>query len=145
MWDTLTADVADTLRDVRPGQYVVVEFVEHEGVPSWSPWPYAQCAWEPEGWYCEAVSARFLPADQWPLDELALRRSGWHAPSAATENWSTWSATAGEAAAAMVDALRHSRDCQDPSRYRWEVRTFPTGPDGGEPLPVRRPPLSLAA
>ncbi len=145
MWDMLTAEVAQTLRSVRPGQFVLLEFVEHDGVPPWSPWPYAQCVWKPDGWYCEAVSASFLPADQWPLDELALRRAGWHPPTDSAGNWYRHEHSADGAARTLVEALRHSRDCQDPSRYRWEVGTFPTGPDGGEPVPAHEHARLLAA
>jgi len=42
----------------------------------WDPRPYAQCAPEPDGWYCEVVSQTYLPATAWPIDEVALRRLG---------------------------------------------------------------------
>lgn len=135
-WSVLTDELGRTLRRTRPGQFVLVEFVEHEGVPPWDPWPYAQCMWEPDGWYCEVVSANFLPAERWPLDELTLRRAGWRAPAGPEDNWSIETLTAELAASAMVEALRRGRDCDDPRRYRWEVGTLPADPDGGEPVPV---------
>lgn len=144
-WDSLVAGVTATLRDLRPGEFVVIEFVEVDGVPAWSPWPYAQCAPAEEGWYCEAVSADHLPPHQWPLDELALRRAGWHAPVGAEGNWYRQADGAAEAARSMVEALRHSRDCQDPSRFRWQVGTLPSGPGNGSPLSLDAGPLRLAA
>lgn len=144
-WDRLVAAVQAALGDLQRGEFLLVEFVEVDGVPAWSPWPYAQGAPAGDGWYCEAVSAAHLPPAQWPLDELALRRSGWHAPAGADGNWYRQEGDADDAARFMVGALRDSRDCQDPSRFRWQVLTLPTGPGSGTPSLVRVAPLRLAA
>ena len=133
--------VQDALDQVQPGQFLLLEFLSGEGLPVD---PYAQAALDPGGWYCEVVSAHHLPTHRWVLDELALARQGWQPPDSGTDNW--WRGDVGldQAAALLVDALWIGRGCTDMDRYAISFGTFPSGPDGGEPIPVPRD-LPLAA
>ena len=121
------------LDEVTPGKFLILEYLTEEDLPVE---PYAQAALDPGGWYCEVVSTHYLPGHRWSLDELALVRSGWHPPDQQTDNW--WRADVGleHAAGLLVDALWIARTCTDPDRYAISVGTFPSGPDGGEPVPV---------
>ena len=128
-----------------PGQFVIVECavalpqIEH---------PYAQAARTADGWYCEVVSSAFLPAHVWPIDELVLRRMGWSPPDRAQtdDNWSAELPLNADVASRLLDGLRYGRCCPDRALVRWSVGTFPSGPDGGLPLPGDLPHhLDLAA
>ncbi len=105
--------------------------------------PYSQAALDPGGWHCETVSARHLPAHRWMLDELAVVRGGWRCPDGDTDNWWRPDVPLNEAAALLVDASWCARGCIDQDRYAISVGTFPSGPDGGLPMPTTRdPPLA---
>jgi hypothetical protein len=130
-WDELVAEVAEALANLRPNQFVILEY--H---PGGEPEPYAQAAYEMGGYHCELVSEECLPADLWPIDDVAIRRQGWTAPDSDTPNWWTRAATAEQAAHHLVDGLRHGRRCPDPAAYTWWDGTFPDGGGGGEPLPA---------
>lgn len=125
--------VQAALDEVTPGQFLVLEYLTDEDLPVD---PYAQAALDPGGWRCEVVSAHYLPAHRWPSDELALARTGWLAPDDRTDNWWLPDVDLVLAARLLVDALWDGRACTDPDRYAISIGTFPTGPDGGEPLPV---------
>jgi hypothetical protein len=129
-WDELVAEVAEALANLRPDQFLILEY--H---PGGDPEPYAQSSPEMGGYYCELVSEEYLPGDQWPIDDIAIRRQGWAPPDPDTPNWWTYAETAEEAAHNLVDGLRHGRRCPDLSAYTWCDGTFPGGGGGGEPLP----------
>jgi hypothetical protein len=137
----LAAWVQGALDETTPGQFLLLEYLAEADLPVE---PYAQAAIDPGGWHCEVVSAHHLPAHRWPLDESALQRSGWSAPSDRTANW--WRTDVGldRAASLLVDALWVARACTDPDRYAISIGTFPTGPDDGRPR-ARPDGLPLAA
>lgn len=132
-WSDLLARVTEALATLRPGRFVLLEY--HQSV-TWDPCPYAQCAREVDGWYCEVVSEFYLPRGIWPIDELALLRSGWLVPDDTTDNWWCSVASAADAAELLILGLRSGRLCADPDSFSCTVGTFPSGPDGGEPLPI---------
>lgn len=128
----LVSWVQDALDQVKPGQFLLIEYLPNTDLPVE---PYAQAALDPGGWYCEVVSDRYLPAHRWPLDEVALVREGWLQPDSDTDNWWRGDVLLGAAADLLVTGLWVGRGCTDENRYAISVGTFPTGPDGGEPLP----------
>lgn len=136
-WEALAAEVAEALANLGPHQFLILEY--H---PGGAFEPYSQAAHEMGGYHCELVSEEYLPADQWPIDDVAIRRLGWTGPDPDTPNWWTWAVTAEQAARHLVDGLRHGRRCPDLSAYVWRDGTFPGGGGGGEPLPK---PLEQAA
>jgi hypothetical protein len=123
-------------------QFVIVDVA----TPA-DPSPYAQAAPEPAGdWYCEVVSASYLPDAVWPIREDSLLLLGWQAPDDRSANWSREAVDAQQAAEFLVDGLRLGRSCGDPGRYSWDIGRFPPPPDGGEPEPSwPRGPFGLAA
>ncbi len=133
--------VQEGLDQVQPGQFLVIEYLRGAGLPVD---PYAQAALDPGGWYCEVVSTYHLPAHRWVLDELALARDGWRSPDADTDNWWLPDVPLGDAAALLMEALWIGCGRTDLDRYAISVGTFPTGPNGGETLPVPEA-LPLAA
>ena len=72
----------------------------------------------------------------WPIDELALRRAGWLLPDDETANWWQGADSARIAAERLVQGLRAGRLCPDPQAFSCRGGTFPSGPDGGEPVPL---------
>jgi hypothetical protein len=133
--------VQATLDVVEPGQFLLVEYLSGEDLPVD---PYSQAALDPGGWYCEAVSGYYLPSHRWVLDELAMARHGWRSPDGDTDNWWRPNVPLTDAATLLVDALWIARGCTDQDRYAISVGTFPSGPDGGLPLPTPQG-LPLAA
>jgi hypothetical protein len=125
--------VQDALDRVTPGQFLLIEYLTDQDLPVD---PYAQAALEPGGWYCELVSGHHLPTHRWPLDEVGLRRSGWLVPGDGTDNFWRPDVDLREAAGILVGSLWVGRSCTDPDRYALSVGTFPSGPHGGEPLPI---------
>jgi len=141
-WAQLVDRLARVLSRSRPGSFVIVEY--DKAVP-WDPKPYAQCAHEVDGWYCEVVSETYLPRQTWPIDELALRRGGWCRPDELTANWWREADSAQAAAQSVVEGLRAGRLCADPEAFSCRGGTFPSDPDGGEPLPVHSLEWAVAA
>lgn len=132
-WSELESAVAAVLTGIRHGQFLVVEYDISDSL---DPLPYAQCAREVDGWYCEVVSQYYLEGARWPIDELALRRAGWLLPDDQTANWWRSADSSTSAACHVLEGLRRGRCCPDPDVVAWSVGTFPSGPDGGEPVPV---------
>lgn len=95
--------------------------------------PYAQASPSAEGAWCEIVSARFLPADKWPIDADYLLRNGWSEPDGDFPNWHKQGIPAIEAGYQILEGLRYGRMCGDPRKVRWHSGEFPggPGPDGG--------------
>jgi len=121
-----------------PRQFVVVQY--DVGL---DPNPYAQAAPEPDAsWYCEVVSAHFLPQASWPIDYYYLWQHDWEAPDRAGENWARSADSAEEAAALLVNALTHGRLCRDASRMVYEIGRWSDGPGGGEPHPFPEDPTT---
>ena len=140
-----TQPLTEVVMALTVGQFVVVDCLV--GLAE-SGLPYSQTARTPDGWYCEVVSAAFLPAHVWPINELALRRMGWNAPypEHPDDNWSTELPLNAAVAELLLDGLRKGRCCPDNTLVRWAVGTFPSGPDGGLPLDADLPgDLDLAA
>jgi len=132
-WTELADEICSALSRLRPGRFLIVQY-DAEG--KWDPRPYAQCAPEVDSWYCEVVSQNYLGAERWPIDELALRRMGWLLPDLETANWWRDADSAEASGRLLVEGLRQGRLCTDPELFSWSVGSFPSGPDGGEPLPV---------
>ena len=132
-WDELAGEIGSALSRLRPRQFLLIEY---DSRGTWDPRPYAQCAREIDSWYCEVVSQHYLAASTWPIHELALRRAGWLLPDDETANWWRNADAPDSAGQLLVEGLRRGRLCTDPELFAWSVGTFPSGPDGGEPLPV---------
>ena len=124
--------VQEALDQVRPGQFLLIEYLSGTGLPVD---PYAQAALDPGGWYCEVVSGHHLPTHRWFLDELALTRQHWRQPDDGTDNYWQPDVALDQAAELLVTALWCARACTDIDRYAISIGTFPTSPDGGEHLP----------
>ena len=75
-WGDLVHDLAIDLARLQHRQFVVVEY--NTGI---DPNPYAQACPEPGGWYCEVMSAHFLPEEIWTLDAGFLTVDGWQGSS----------------------------------------------------------------
>jgi hypothetical protein len=135
-WQDLIAQIGESARALIVGQFIVVDYATSHRL---SPEPYAQATHAGPDLICELVSGEYLPASQWPLDEVALRRAGWAAPSQGTENWWRLVEAADLVAAALVDGLRMGRACLDPEAFSWTVGTFPPSPGDGEPVPIPAP------
>ena len=56
---TARRKAGQALEDLHPGTFVILEYDKET---PWDPRPYAQCAREVEGWYCEVVSECLPPA-----------------------------------------------------------------------------------
>ncbi len=134
-WTELAEQVDTVLAGLRPQRFLVIEYI---AARRWDPCPYVQCARDADGWYCEVVSEHYLGRGDWPIDELALRRSGWLPPDETTRNWWRVEQDPTHAATVLVTGLRDGRCCPDPEAFFWSVGTFPSGggPGGGEPMPV---------
>ena len=84
-WQALISQLGEHVEQLGVDQFIILEYTTGRHL---APEPYAQTAHAgPDGLICEVVSDVYLPASQWPLDEVALRRAGWSAPSPETENW----------------------------------------------------------
>ena len=71
-WNGLVHDLAIDLAGLQERQFVVVEY--NAGI---DPNPYAQARPESDGgWYCEVVSAHFLPEEIWTMDAGFLASDG---------------------------------------------------------------------
>ncbi len=142
LWEDLRQELRLDIGGLEFRQYAVIEFMA-----GLDPNPYAQVAREANGdWYCEVVSAHFLPARAWPIDELALVAGGWEPPDDPRANWSIAAATGEQAVDLLVEALRHGRACADPETFTWFTGQFPPPPDDGQREPVLPPgPFGLAA
>jgi hypothetical protein len=118
--------VQAVLDRITPGQFLLLEYVTDDDLPVE---PYAQAALDPGGWCCELVSARYLPGHRWPIEELTLSQSGWHAPDSGTDNWWQTGVALDAAAQLLVEALWFGRHLTDPDRYaiRWDFPLRPTG------------------
>jgi T3SS (YopN, CesT) and YbjN peptide-binding chaperone 3 len=136
-WQALISQLGEDAESLRVDQFVILDYTSGRRL---DPDPYAQAAHAgPDGLICEVVSDVYLPAGRWPLDEVALRRAGWSAPSQGTENWWRLVETSVDVAAVLVEGLRLGRACTDPEAFSWSVGTFPPGPGDGEPVPVPAP------
>lgn len=138
-WQRTRARLDEVGRSVGWGSFVLVQYGSGDEVP------YAQGAPGPAGWYVEVVSAAYLPAEMWPLDEEWLRGAGWREPDGETLNWWRPRVTVDEVAGLLLDGLRLGRGCPDPTLVQVSVGRFPDGPDGGEPLPVLDVDVALAS
>lgn len=95
--------------------------------------PYAQASPSASGVWCEIVSARFLPADTWPIDADYLLTNGWSEPDEEVPNWHKQGIPPIEAGHQILEGLRYGRVCGDPKKVRWHIGDFPggPGPNGG--------------
>lgn len=131
----LTDEVAACLVMAHSNQFVLVQY--DTGVP-FGPEPYAQAAVVGQAWHCEVVSGRYLLPGIWPLDEVALKRTGWTMAGDGAGNWSQSVASTHTAVALMVEGLRFGRHCPDPGGFLVSVESFVSrpGPRGGDGVPL---------
>lgn len=127
----LVAAVERAIAGLQPRQFLTLDY--DSGDPGNE--PYSQIAVEPDGFYLEVESEHYLPGEQWPIDEAALRIRGWWPPDDQTANWWCTSSEARSAAKALVTALMVGRSCRDPERFSVSIGTFQPPPDGGQLLP----------
>ena len=130
-WAGLKQQIAEAAYELRPGQFIIVEYATPSGC---DPEPYSQAAFHSDYIQLEVVSEVYLAASQWPIDAEALTRAGWHEPGEVVENWWRNADSAHETASLLVQALRRGRSCWDPQRFSWQMGTFPHGSDGGLPI-----------
>jgi hypothetical protein len=131
-WDELISRLAVSVEEVIEGRFLTLDYVTG-GLPI----PYAQLAHTGGQRLCEVVSARHLPAGEWPLNELALQRTGWSVPCGDDlPNWWRYDLTEpDEIAGGLLRGLRDGRGCTDPGAFRWHIGSFPPGPGDGEEIP----------
>ena len=139
-WSEVEGQILAALESIVPGQFIIVS----QGHPGESDGPYVQCAPDASGLYCEAASSSYLSANEWPIDEVFLRRVGWQLPDAETGNW--WRVEVEPAAAALclTEALRLGRRCEDAAQVVIVTGWFPAPPGGRETLEAKTD-LSVAA
>lgn len=122
----------DALDTLPAGSFVIVEFVpadRHLDTP-----PYAQAAHDPLDWCIEVVSERYLSVECWPIDAAALELLGF-APHGDRGNWQSRAVETVEVVDRLVDGLVKGRCCMDDGVFQVSFGTFPSGPDGGIPVP----------
>ena len=135
-WADLVHDLTIDTAGMVLGQFVIVEHCAQL-----DPNPYVQAA--PDrggGWYCEVVSAAYLPAGVWPIDEGYLRRRGWTPPADPRDNWSRTADSPGQVAELLADGLRYGRLCPDWQQVMWRIHRFPRPPDDDRDDPPAHPP-----
>jgi hypothetical protein len=129
-WNGALEQLANRLAILQPGQFLIVECgATHDDAFV----PYAQAARDSDGWHCEVVSQHYLPASEWPIDEVVLARLGWRAPGEG-DNWNRRAALGDDVAGLLLGALHLGRLCPQEGPFSWVVGTFPRGPDGGLPV-----------
>ena len=139
--EELRCEIAGALGSLTPGRFAIVDYAPGSGGDA----PFAQAALEPTGWYLEVVSDHYLPREDWPIDEMVLRRTGWVLPPEGADNWYRYEDSQTEVerlALPLLDALVEGRRCDRGGEFRVTTGRFPAGPDGGEPRPI---PQALAA
>ena len=131
-WDLLAEELGGVVAALPWGSFVIIEYGRGEADDG----PYAQAAPGPAGWYAEVVSNAYVPAADYPVDEGWLQEAGWLRPDGETLNWWRTRLCPAAVAPALIDGLRHGRECTDPSAFTFRTGRFPDGPRGGEPAPV---------
>lgn len=117
-WNSVTADVADFVAAMKPGNFVIVSYMS-EGDDA----PYGQFALE-ETLQCEVASEQFVPTDLWPLDEAYFHNTGWSAPDSESPNWHRPPADPQQSAQGVIDGMRFGRGCSDPRLFSWVSGSF---------------------
>jgi hypothetical protein len=90
--------------------------------------PYAQGTRGVNGVWCEIVSERFLPGEQWPIDTEYLEAEDWLIPDDEVPQWCKEKVEIHDAGHVILAGLRHGRLCPDPWQLRWSTRQFLEGP-----------------
>jgi hypothetical protein len=127
----VVGELETTITALLPGKFLIIEY----GVDRLDEPPYAQLAVDPEGYYLELVSERYLPARDWPIDEAALRSGHWLAPDSSTDNWWRFADRPYLAARSLLHALTVGRSCTSHDLFTVRTGSFPSPPGGGEPIP----------
>ena len=90
--------------------------------------PYAQGTRGADGVWCELVSERFLPAEQWPIDTEYLEARDWLVPDDDVPQWCKEKEPFTDAGHQILKGLRFGRLCPDPWQLRWSTGQFIIGP-----------------
>jgi hypothetical protein len=122
--------VGDALADMPWNSFLSIDYGAEADGPRR---PYAQASPSADGVWCEIVSEKFLPAEEWPINEAYLLRNGWSAPDDEVPNWHKQGIPPFEAGHQILEGLAYGRNCPDPQKVRWHSAEFPggPGPDGG--------------
>lgn len=102
--------------------------VQYGGPSDGSIRPYAQGTRGADGVWCEIVSERFLPGEQWPIDTEYLEAEDWLTPDDEVPQWCKEKVEIHDAGHVILAGLRHGRLCPDPWQLRWSTRQFLEGP-----------------
>ncbi len=131
-WARVGELISEVLANMPPGSFLSIQYAyEADNLT-----PYAQAAPDADGVWCEIVSEKYLPAEQWPINTDYLAGNGWSAPTSHFPNWHNDGITHADAGHEILDGLRFGRGCDDPAKFRWHTGQFPSGPgpNGGVTL-----------
>jgi hypothetical protein len=90
--------------------------------------PYAQGIRGADGVWCEVVSERLLPSEQWPIDAEYLEARDWLVPDDEVPHWCKENIAFQDAGHQLLKGLRFGRLCPDPWQLRWSTREPISGP-----------------
>jgi hypothetical protein len=90
--------------------------------------PYAQGTRGADGVWCEIVSERVLPGEQWPIDTEYLEARDWLVPDDEVPQWCKEEVAFHDAGHQLLKGLRFGRRCPDPWQMRWSTGQFIIGP-----------------
>ena len=90
--------------------------------------PYAEGTRSVDGVWCEVVSERFLPREQWPIDADFLEDQDWLVPDDEVPQWCKEKVALHDAGHQLLKGLRFGRLCPDPWQLRWSTKQPATGP-----------------
>ncbi|MGY2743437.1 TY-Chap domain-containing protein [Arthrobacter sp. UYCu723] len=90
--------------------------------------PFAEGIRGVDGVWCEVVSERLLPGEQWPIDTDYLEDEDWLAPDDEVPQWCKEKVALHEAGHQLLKGLRFGRLCPDPWQLRWGTKQPIGGP-----------------
>lgn len=100
--------------------------------------PYAQGTRGADGVWCEVVSERFLPDEQWPIDAEYFEARDWLAPDDEVPHWCKEKVALQDAGHQLLKGLRFGRQCPDPWQLRWSTKQLISGPDADHGVTLER-------
>lgn len=90
--------------------------------------PYAQGTRGADGVWCEVVSERLLPNEQWPIDAEYFEARDWLVPDDEVPHWCKEDIAFQDAGHQLLKGLRFGRLCPDPWQLRWSTKEPISGP-----------------